>query len=121
MRLITIILASSLIIHGNYDLTKAAECSHTVDGHTIDLSSISGSTIQYTDGQWTYYYTPCSDGLTCTDSDGVSQSAMSDQYKDGNDFCTAYLALWTDVDPTYSSGTFTFTWSNGKSSNTCAE
>ena len=59
---------------------------------------------------------PCEDGLTCKDSDGVSQSAMSDQFKEGNDYCTAYLALWTSVVPSYSDGTFTFTWSNGKSS-----
>ena len=109
------------LLHVEHFHYGTSDCAFDIDGHTIDLSSVTGSTIQHTDGQWTYYYTPCSDGLTCTDNDGVSQSCMSDQFKDGNDFCTAYLSLWTDVTPSYSDGTFTFTWSNGKSSNICAD
>ena len=99
----------------------ASNCAYTIDGNSIDLSLISGDTIEFTDGYWNYYYTPCSDGLTCTDKDGVPQSAMSDQYKLSNDFCTAYLALWTDVTPTYSNGTFTFIWKNGRSSGKCID
>ena len=121
MNLITFIVVCWLIVLLKHHTVHGAECSYTVSDHTIDLSSIKGSTLSITDGEWTYYYSPCEDGLTCTDSDGVSQSAMADQFKEGNDFCTAYLALWIEEEPAYSGGTFTFEWSNGKSSNTCKE
>ena len=101
-------------------IVSGTSCVHTVSGYTIDLTDLNGKTISKDVDSWTYYYTPCQDGLTCTGSDGKTNKAMADQWKDGNDFCTAYLAVWDDVSPTYSDGVFTFTWSNGQTSNACS-
>ena len=102
--------------------------------YTLDLSSLTYSIMQVTNGIWIYSYSPCINGLSCNSintgySNGYNYNnnenefaVMINQYKttNGNTNCSAYLALWDEyVSPTYHNGTFTFIWENGEASNEC--
>ena len=115
-------ILTAWLMTGLTDAVASGTCSHTVNGHSIDLSPLKGKTISKTEGDWTYYFTPCQDGLSCDSQSGEQVYAMADQYKMGNDFCTAYLAQYSrEIEPKYNNGVFTFTWNNGQAGNACEE
>ena len=77
--------------------------------------------IEATDGDWMYYYTPCRNGLICTDLDDKSILSMATQYKSMNTHCSSYLAVddANNVTVKYENSTFHLKYTNGQVSNEC--
>ena len=96
----------------------------TSTGYTLDLTDLYGSILEYSSAlsDYTYYYSPCNDGVICTHNSSIINNirAMATQEKNG--FCESYLAKYDDtITPTYtaSSKTFTFEYNNGETSGVC--
>ena len=92
--------------------TTNSDCKWSDSGHTLDISDLGQFQTSYK--QWTFLGEECKNGFKCNGND-----AMAIQDNAGS--CTAYLAKYlSTITPTYSSsnkGTWTFSYSNGDSTN----
>ena len=87
------------------------DCEWTVDPNNFDfdLEAIKGGIFAINSSQWTYYYSPCKNGLICADD-----NVMADQVNIQTEACTSYLAKKNDsVLPVYKDKAYVFTFNNG--------
>ena len=94
-------------------------CKWDIGGYRLDLSPFSEDTLAITN-EYTYYYTPCRNGLFCDIEDGPIYNVMVDQINlDSVSDCEAYLAQWdssitpTRIDSNGKTG-FSFFYPNGQ-------
>ena len=93
-------------------LTLADDCEWTdlpPNDFDFSLEAIKGAILAINSSQWTYYYSPCKDGLMCADD-----QVMADQINIESAACTAYLAKENKtIAPEYKDKAYVFTFNNG--------
>ena len=75
----------------------------------FNLDGVKGAIWGINSSQWTFYYSPCKNGLICADD-----NVMADQINIQTTDCTAYLAkVNNSVQPVYKDRAYVFTYNNG--------
>ena len=91
--------------------TQAATCKWTINGFVLDLSALSGQTLNYNDTatDFDYLYTPCKDYLSCNDYDFMAIQEREPYVCHG-------LARWNaTVVPHYDDGSYSMIYTGGES------
>ena len=83
------------------------ECVFSKGFQSMNLSTIKGSTLTYTDSnELAWRFSPCSNKLNCTTSHGTDLEVMS-QVNDPTGQCIKFLGVWSgDVVPFYERNIF---------------
>jgi len=96
------------------------ECKFKQGFQSLDLSSLKGKTLTYTDSnKLAWQFSPCSNKLNCTTSHGYELEVMS-KVSDPTGQCIKFLGVWSgDVIPYYDHTVFgdnywEFFWADGE-------
>jgi len=112
----SLLLSSVLFAFGSAQ-NPPEQCVYTAnDGNfVLNLTEISDWTLEYEDPDHFYYYTPCRNGLRCTQG-GALFSANSIQMKQGANVCTHYLSVDHHEQAEYSfiGGSWRFHYEDGE-------
>jgi len=89
----SLLLSTALLAIG-HGQNPSDTCVYTAnDGNfVLNLTEISDWTLEYEDPDHFYYYTPCRNGLRCTQG-GALYSANAIQMKQGANVCTHFLSV----------------------------